>query len=182
MRGYLRYELGDDLAAHLVPAYEQSRPGISAEGLMVAALTDRDRRIPAIRIAEALHRARSSPVYMYNFAYGGSDPTAYAIHGCDIPYTFDTPAIDRPDDLEAGHVADQFCDAWLAFARTGDPNHAGLPTWQPYDPELRATMVFEAEARSLNDPWSAERTAWDAVPVTGDPTRPIDNGAERRVT
>jgi para-nitrobenzyl esterase len=182
MRAYLRYELGEDLAAHLVPAYEQSRSGISAEGLMVAALTDRDRRIPAIRMAEALQRVGSSPVYMYNFAYGGHDPRAYAIHGSDIPYTFDALAVDRPDDLEAGHVADQFCNAWLAFARSGDPNHAGLPTWQPYDAEHRATMVFEAEARCVNDPWGSERTAWDGIPVTGDPTRPIDNGTQRRVT
>jgi para-nitrobenzyl esterase len=33
--------------------------------------------------------------------------------------------------------------ALVAFARTGDPNHAGLPPWPAFTADGRATMVFE---------------------------------------
>ena len=37
-------------------------------------------------------------------------------------------------------------DAWLAFARTGDPSTPALP-WPVYDRETRPTMVFGRESR-----------------------------------
>ena len=48
-------------------------------------------------------------------------------------------------------VADQMSSAWLAFARTGNPNTPGLPAWAPYDTESRATMLFDLESRVEND-------------------------------
>lgn len=32
--------------------------------------------------------------------------------------------------------------AWIQFARTGNPNVEGLPTWEPYTVEKGATMIF----------------------------------------
>jgi para-nitrobenzyl esterase len=167
IRARLQERLGADVAAKVLPVYEAERPDIPAELLAIASLTDRDRRLPAVRTADALVAANASNVYMYVFAYPGAHPKGYAPHGCDVAYTFDRLATDRPQDLEARHVADQLCDAWLAFARTGDPNHAGMATWAPYDTGRRATLLFEAEARCVDDPWSAERQAWDGIHVTG---------------
>jgi carboxylesterase type B len=47
-------------------------------------------------------------------------------------------------------------DAWLSFARSGDPG------WQAHDTERRPTMVFDAESRLEHDPFGAERRAWTA--------------------
>jgi len=33
-------------------------------------------------------------------------------------------------------------DAWIAFARDGDPSHPGIPSWPPYDTEGRAVLVI----------------------------------------
>ena len=49
-------------------------------------------------------------------------------------------------------VSSQVGDAFLAFARAGDPNHAGLPQWRPYQLEERATMMFDPQSRLVNDP------------------------------
>ena len=55
------------------------------------------------------------------------------------------------DDARA--LAAKMSGALVAFARSGDPNHAGLPTWPAYTPASRPTMVFENEKVSvMNDP------------------------------
>jgi para-nitrobenzyl esterase len=165
LRASLVTQLGDD-ADRLLAAYGSSRPDARVVETYVAALTDRDRRIPAIRLAEALEAAHQSNVYMYVFSYA-PDGGKWAPHACDLEYTFDRSAITRPKDAEANHVADQFSSAWLAFARTGDPNHDGMKDWPAYDAQRRATMIFGAEAESVDDPWGEERCAWDGIPVTG---------------
>jgi para-nitrobenzyl esterase len=165
LRANLATQLGD-YADHLLPAYESCRPGARSVEIYVAALTDRDRRIPAIRVAEALCASHQSNVYMYVFSYA-PDGGKWAPHACDLEYTFDRCVITRPSDAEANHVADQFSNAWLAFARTGDPNHEGMANWPVYDVQQRTTMIFGAEAGPVADPWGEERRAWDGIPVTG---------------
>jgi para-nitrobenzyl esterase len=54
-------------------------------------------------------------------------------------------------------------ETWLAFARNRDPNHAGLPTWIPYDLSQRPTMRFD---RIVDDPRGQERRLIEQVPYT----------------
>jgi para-nitrobenzyl esterase len=49
--------------------------------------------------------------------------------------------------------------AWVAFARTGNPNHKKLPMWEPFTAEKRPTMIFNTECRAANDPYREERLA-----------------------
>jgi para-nitrobenzyl esterase len=42
--------------------------------------------------------------------------------------------------------------AWVTFARTGNPNHSGLPHWPQYDAESRSTMIFDSPCRIEGDP------------------------------
>ena len=41
--------------------------------------------------------------------------------------------------------------AWEAFARSGNPNNAAIPTWPAYRLADRATMVFDVQSRVAND-------------------------------
>jgi para-nitrobenzyl esterase len=56
-------------------------------------------------------------------------------------------------------------DAWLAFARRGDPSHPELPGGRhpSYDPGRRATLVLGRECAVELDPGSAERRAWEGI-------------------
>jgi len=56
-------------------------------------------------------------------------------------------------------------DAWLAFARSGCPGHAGLPggSWPAYEPERRATMRLGPETVCDHAPADAERAVWDGL-------------------
>ena len=55
--------------------------------------------------------------------------------------------------------AKKMSSAWAAFARTGDPNHKGLPKWEPFTADKRATLIFNNECRAVNDPYRDERLA-----------------------
>jgi para-nitrobenzyl esterase len=44
---------------------------------------------------------------------------------------------------EAYTLADKVSNAWINFARHGNPNHEGLPKWQPYTSEDGITMFFD---------------------------------------
>jgi para-nitrobenzyl esterase len=58
---------------------------------------------------------------------------------------------------EPQRLSDIMSSAWIAFARSGDPNIDGLPQWPPYDLKHRATMIFDSESRVQNDPYSEIR-------------------------
>jgi para-nitrobenzyl esterase len=42
--------------------------------------------------------------------------------------------------------------AWTSFARTGNPNHSGMPLWPAYTTDGCATMYFNAPCEVRHDP------------------------------
>ena len=57
----------------------------------------------------------------------------------------------------------QISGAFTTFARTGNPNHKGLPQWKPYEATTRPTLIWNAEVRAVDDPYREERLARAAV-------------------
>ena len=45
----------------------------------------------------------------------------------------------------------------------GDPNHADLPDWAPYDADRRTTLIFDREPGVSLAPFDEERSAWDGL-------------------
>jgi para-nitrobenzyl esterase len=60
-------------------------------------------------------------------------------------------------------LQDKMSAAWAAFARSGNPNHKGLPKWTPFNTAQRATMVFDNDCKLVNDPHGEERVALASV-------------------
>jgi para-nitrobenzyl esterase len=150
----------------IVASYRSRRPGIGFSELFSVLATDVVFRIPCIRLLEAARR-HSEQVYAYLFSFRSTafDGALGACHALDIPFAFhnlDAPGVafmvgDAPGQQQ---LADRMHTAWTAFARTGDPNHPGLPPWPTYDTERRATMVLDAECVVVDDPDAEDRLAW----------------------
>jgi len=63
----------------------------------------------------------------------------------------------------AEKLATQMQDAWLAFARSGDPSNESTGKWSRYDEAHRPTMVFGASTQLENAPRDEERRAWNGT-------------------
>jgi para-nitrobenzyl esterase len=81
-----------------------------------------------------------------------------AAHGVDVSFPFDNTALhpSTAGSASARALAPAVSDAWLAFARTGDPNHPGLPNWPPFDPVDGSTLIFDNECRTERRPQKQE--------------------------
>ncbi|MGY5955654.1 carboxylesterase/lipase family protein [Kosakonia sp. BK9b] len=80
----------------------------------------------------------SLPVWSYRFAYVADsmkNSWGEAPHASEIPYVFDTMAarFGQAVTPEDQRVADIMHRYWVNFAKTGNPNAADLPNWEPYD-------------------------------------------------
>ena len=91
------------------------------------------------------------------------------MHGMELPFVFDHPdaiAFMTGAGADRYPLAAAMSSAWVAFARTGHPNHAGIPSWTPFDAATWPTMVFGSRVELLSDPHGEERRAMDAVRAT----------------
>ena len=90
-----------------------------------------------------------------------------ATHGSEIAFTFNTLgrgiSFHDPGDAGAAALAEAWSGTVLAFARTGDPNGAGLPDWPRYDNERRPCLVLDWESFVVEDPDRDHRQLWDAA-------------------
>jgi para-nitrobenzyl esterase len=127
--------------------------------------TDVTFRAPAVRLAEAQHRAGGS-AHMYLFTwpsttFGGA---LGSFHGLELPFVFDT--LETPSanvicgDAPPRALAEAMQAAWTAFAHTGDPSGVPLGQWPRYRPAERTTMVLEAIPHLEDDPLGDERLLW----------------------
>ena len=156
--------IAGDHADQVLSAYRKAYPSASPFLIQARILTDRGGRKSAGTLAErkaALHRA---PAYLYLFSWPspGAGGKFGAVHGIDVGLVFHNYGDEftgRSPEVRA--LADKLASAWVAFAKTGNPNHLGLPEWPAYAPETRPTMIFDKETRVENDPLHELRMLWE---------------------
>jgi para-nitrobenzyl esterase len=164
MRARVSEILEEPFASRAIETYRKADPGASPTDLFLLIASDRLVRRDTIRLSERKFAQGGAPVYAYLFtwnspALGGR---LRAPHTVEIPFVFDNteiPAV-MTKSPTAKALAVQTSSAWIAFARTGNPNHSGLPHWPAYTVADRATMTFDTTCRVVNDPGSAERQFW----------------------
>ena len=138
---------------------------------MVTLSGDISFRMPSIRLAEM--NSKHQPTFMYLLMYRsttrGQTGLEYgSAHSMELPFVF---GVEYPDVLvvtgpkkEWGTLMEEMTSSWTNFARSGDPNGPGVPSWPRYDDQKRSTMEFSAQqSKAVDDPFSAERLAWTAV-------------------
>ena len=160
----------------LIEAYRNARnkrgDATSPVEILTAIQTDLMFRMPVVRLVEAQYN-NNQPAYNYLFTWkspvmGG---ILGACHALEIGFLF-------------GNYDDSFCgsgpeadvlsrniqDAWLAFARIGDPSCESIGSWIPYG-SRRVTMILDKECHIEEAPYEDERSAWDMVSIEF--TKPI---------
>lgn len=133
---------------------------------LAAVLADRQYRQPTNRLLSAHHDAGGAAfAYLFTWPSPAMGGVLGTPHTLDLPFVFgnlsDPDAAALLGSAPPIALADAWGGAWATFARDGVPRATGLPAWPRYDRARRATMVFDAECRIVNDPRAALRRLWE---------------------
>jgi para-nitrobenzyl esterase len=147
-------------AEHILEVYRAAYPGQTPFDLFSLAMTAQVRQGAVIQAG--LKTAQGTPAYLYWFTWKSPvlDGRPRSIHCIDLPFCFDNT--DRSENLTGGGpglraLAARVSEAWVRFARSGDPNHDGLPHWPAYSGATCPTMIFDNECTLRNNPDAKER-------------------------
>jgi para-nitrobenzyl esterase len=156
----------------LVSLYRRYDPGASPFLIQAQALTDAGGRRAAFTMAARKAAQGAAPAYMYqwNWRTPAYDGKFGAVHGIDVSASFHS----YRDGFFAGSsrgkvMADRLASTWAAFVRTGDPNNAHVPPWQPYADARRNVMLFDNDTRQETNPRAEIRAFWDTHPPAPGP-------------
>ena len=165
--------IGDKKPEDIVRAYRAMYPAYSASDVFFAATTAfrswRGQVIEAERRAAQPEARPHTWVYELDWRTPIDGGKWGAPHTLDIPLALDNVAVAdgmTGNGPEAVELAALMSDTWIAFARTGNPNHKGLPQWRPYDLVTRPTMSFSSRSHLVNDPRGGERRLIEQAPYT----------------
>ena len=118
----------------------------------------------ALLQAERKAAQGGAPVYLYLWAWPspGMGGKFGAVHGVDVGLAFHNFAgeITGGGTPEGKLMADRLASAWVAFARTGNPNNPQIPEWPAYNATTKPTMIFDADTRVVEDPKRDLRAFW----------------------
>ena len=113
-------------------------------------------RTKSVIQAERKAAQGAAPAYLYLFCYHTPvlDGRPRAHHFSEVPYVFDNTDLSSfatGGTAEARELAATISDAWINFARKGDPNHRGLPPWPAFTADKVPTMCFDKTCDVKND-------------------------------
>lgn len=153
VKAFLQKQWGDKTDAYIA-AVKKSYPNDTKPN----DLADIDAFFRPGTVAQANARsAAGNPTFVYLFTWQSPvmDGTYKSIHCIEIPFAMNN--IGRCEEMtgggkEAYALSEKMSTAWINFARTGDPNHKGLPTWPKYTETGGATMMFDNVSTVKNHP------------------------------
>ncbi|HYQ22861.1 carboxylesterase/lipase family protein [Stenotrophomonas sp.] len=161
----------DLLPSVVIEHYRRLYPHYTASEVFFAATTAGRSWRGAVEELEARARqpATAAPTWAYQLDWPSpvEEGRLRAFHTLDIPLVFDNaglPTARTGGGGDARALAGTMSDALIAFARHGDPNHAGLADWAPYTLPQRRTMLFDVRSRGADDPRGGERELYQRVP------------------
>ncbi|MFW9784190.1 MAG: carboxylesterase/lipase family protein [Candidatus Heimdallarchaeota archaeon] len=157
----------------IIKTYENSREqinlSINLHEIYEAFMTDYIFRIPSINFAEAQSKhQKNTYVYMFNWKTPFDNGRFGAMHAMEIAFVFGGFWEDylftfpkKTDETAA--LSEKMMNAWASFAKSGNPNHKGLPEWPTYESKKRKTMIFDKNVEVWDDPLGKERELWSQL-------------------
>ena len=153
-------------AKEIVELYKKEDEGSSLSDNLMILLSDAMFRIHSTHYLEAQSKHHPNTFnYLFTLKSPLMDGKLGACHALEIPFVFGTTKIPKLDDFagkgpDVEAVSEQMMDAWIAFARTGNPNADSIPEWPAYETEKRSTMVFGKETKVVEKFMDKQREVW----------------------
>jgi para-nitrobenzyl esterase len=159
--------LGGDPDA-VIQAFRTAHPEATPWDLYILIATDHPRGTYTRELAKRKAAQAGARAFVYRFDWETPEGGGHmrSPHTIEIPFVFNNIKIAGPlisKMPEAYALADKASSAWVAFARTGDPNTPKLPKWPSYSATSRDTMLFNNESRVVQDPDRGPRLAMERV-------------------
>jgi para-nitrobenzyl esterase len=153
-------------ATLVLNTYKKVYPNASPFQIQSRIRTDSSIRKRATTMVERKSAQNRGGAYLYELDWSS---TAFegrfgATHGTDLGLVFGNPR--DPiigNTLEARKMAEIVGSAFVAFARTGNPNCDKIPNWPSYKSATRSTMIFDTECRIENDLTQELRLIWEKI-------------------
>jgi para-nitrobenzyl esterase len=160
-----RTRLGGD-PQRVVDAFRKAHPDATPWDLWILIATDHPRGTYARETAKRKATQAAAPAFLYRFDWETPEGGGHmrSPHTVEIPFVFNNIKIAGPlisKMPEAYVLAEKVSAAWVAFARTGNPNTSGLPKWPAYSAASRDTMLFNDASRVEQDPDRGARLAME---------------------
>lgn len=157
-----------DMSA-VISGYRTLAPDATPYEVLVSIASDRAFTADAVAQASLKAAQGGAPVWLYQFDWKTPllDGRLGAMHALDTGFVFDNlqKSVSMIGDIgPAQPVADVMSDAWLAFARTGDPNVQSLPEWPSVKPGMVSAMHFDKEPYVEENYFGAEGKILKDVP------------------
>jgi len=152
----------------IVDIYRSKRPTDTPDlAIDSAILTDITFQVPLWRVADDL--CGHTNVWAYQFAWQTPvlNGQRRAHHFLELPFVFDqldcSQARRLTGDDPPRELAALVHGAWVAFARSGSPEHTDLPAWPQWDCEHHNVMNLDRKPELLTDARAYELALWDGV-------------------
>jgi para-nitrobenzyl esterase len=152
-----------DRTDRILEVFQSDYPG-ATPGELMSRISAAPVRQSAVTQAERKAAQGAAPVYNYWFCWKTPvlDGRPGAFHCSELSFVFDNT--DRCAPMTGGGpvpraLASKVSEAWINFARSGDPNHPGLPRWPAFTADQGAVMTFDNKCEVKNAPDRAERQA-----------------------
>lgn len=150
-----------DKANEALQSFQRKYPNATPYELFsrISGMTGRQN---AVTQAERKAALGAAPAYLYWFHWQTPilDGRPRAYHCAELPFVFyntDRCAAMTGGGADARELAGRIADAWIAFARSGNPNHKGLPKWPEFNAAQCPTMIFDNACTVENGPDSEQR-------------------------
>jgi para-nitrobenzyl esterase len=152
----------------VIEAFRKASPHASPWDLWILIATEHPRGTYSRELAKRKADQRGAPAFAYRFDWETPEGGGHmrSPHTIEIPFVFNNIKIAGSlisKMPEAHALADKTSSAWVAFARTGDPNTPKLPRWPHYSAMSRDTMLFNNECRAEQDPDRGPRLVMEQV-------------------
>lgn len=162
LKARLEATYGGD-AGRIIEIFQADHPTFTP-GQLMSVIGAAAVRQGAVTQAQRKAAQNAAPAYTYWFWWQTPvlDRIPGAFHCSELSFVFDNT--DRCAPMTGGGpgpraLAAKVSDAWIHFARSGNPNHPGLPNWPAFTAGEGAVMIFDNDCVVKNNPDGAERHA-----------------------